>query len=293
MRKIFLVLSFCVLFFIFCFSEERDIYESEIISKFPYKSLIFTQRHQMYWGEHLITQDTKIYMKNRKIRSENLNDDNSIKDITIIDVNEKIAYNYSPGKNSGMKVKINNKALESFYGSTKRLSANKKGKEKFNGENCDIYEYYNDVTIFNQTVRYKITEWRNKDGFVLKTMQEEMNESKKEKPSIIEVVKYQKNPKIDDNLFIPPKDVAFSDQSNLLSIFTSDSKTKTSKNISKQETNKNTDIAVKEDSINNTNNNEDKEENMEQKEENDIQNKIVDTVKEQAVDSVIKGIFGR
>ncbi|MCX8094406.1 MAG: hypothetical protein N3E50_09625 [Candidatus Goldbacteria bacterium] len=280
MRKFLLFLFFILFSYSLCFSEEKDLYKSEVLSKIPYKSVYFTQKNDYYLFNKQIIENYKIWKKNDKIRSEKIDENGNINTITIVNTKEKKAYIYMPGEKEGMYVDIkeNDEVMQFFFGNSNRLAAKKVGEDKYNNEKCEIYEFFFTVNFWGYNSNYKVTEFRNKDGFVLKTITENTDSKEGNKPQIIEVLSYKKNPSINDKIFEIPTDIVFKNTSNLLSIFSNNRKTD---NVNNNDLNSNT-STVNANSENEQNNT---ESNMEEK--------IIEETTKKAAETIFNNFFGR
>lgn len=119
-------------------------------------------------------------------------------------------YEFDETKRTGKKYRFKNPLYrnETMAAIPAGTTTIKKGKGKINGVNCDIFEYESIKTMFYIDEKYLNTDWRNKDGFLMKKA--ETSESKYGKNiKIIEVFNLKKNHKIDDYFFEIPKDIDF------------------------------------------------------------------------------------
>jgi hypothetical protein len=88
-----------------------------------------------------------------------------------------------------------------------RKSATKKGNEKINGIDCIIYEY---KCLMNNE-EFNIIEWRNKDGFPIKTISKY-----KDTVTTVEIVDLKINVSLSDSLFKPDSDIKFMDMEKVM-----------------------------------------------------------------------------
>jgi len=210
MKKILFL--FCIYSFLAftCYAESENYFKS-LFLKVPYKSAIYTQINTVYIdkSETPIVSTSKVWFKEGKIRTETLDEKGQVVGLGI--VRDGYAYSQMDIKSKeGFKTEIDpkNNALSMLIDTDDSKNAKKTGEETVNGVNCGVYKYDQHLKVMFIETKYEITEYRNSDGFVMKTF---TNTQDSEKPSTVEVVKLERNPFVSDTKFEIPKDVTYTD----------------------------------------------------------------------------------
>jgi hypothetical protein len=210
MKNIAFLFIFSLLFAFTCLGESKS-YMKDYFSKVPYKSVSYTQKLTNYaaGSETPVISTSRVLYKNGKVRTEMLDEKGNPVSLGII--REGYAYTLLDLESKeGVKTEIDprNSAFNMLIDDAGRKDAVKKGFETVNGVKCGIYEYEQVVKVLFMEVKSIITEYRNSDGFVMKTITKVQGN---DRPSVVEVIKLEKNPIFGDSKFELPKDVTYTD----------------------------------------------------------------------------------
>ncbi|HRU39741.1 MAG TPA: hypothetical protein P5511_07685, partial [Candidatus Goldiibacteriota bacterium] len=263
-------------------SQKKSLYDYII----PYKSAIYVQTTGLNGtNDGKYFSKAKIWYKQGLVRTEGLDDKGNV----IVIVIYRGDYSYSVDKMTKMAIKTKNMNCDpeiiKLMVNDERNKAVKKGKIMYNGEKCDIYEYNYMDKEDKGKIKYKVTEYRNKEGFILKSISEPVGK-KDEKPFITEISGLIKNPVINDSLFEVPKDQEFTDLSWMTS--------KGEEGGGPQSGNDKAEAAmVKENAGETADSNAVNAENDKEERRDDGDNKVMEKVLENAAGAVFKGIFGQ
>ncbi len=213
MKKLFSLVSVSLFLAVsLLFSSESGSVLSHL--KSPYKTLKIKTKTNA-WGKE---SEGKLFyngfISGDRIRSELVDEKNE--PLTISILKEGWIYQRFAGKKSGWKIKLTdmNAQMNIFAPAQDNSSSVKTGKEKICGQDCDVYEYTKTSNVLFIETKYKITEWKNRDGFIMKQVTEKIGEAPDEKPSVYEVISFEKNARIDASLFEPDKTVEYADMSD-------------------------------------------------------------------------------
>lgn len=216
MKKHLFFLFVSLFLFLNCFAESESFVEN-YFSKIPYKSAIFTQKTTTYMSgsDKPLVLTGRSYFKNGKVRSEILDEKGN--PLTLSIARDGYSYTLLDIKSKkGLKAAIDpkNSAFAILMDNENRKNAVKKRDEVVNGVNCGVYEYVQVMKMLFMESKLIITEYRNSDGFVLKeiTASEGADPSR---ASVSEVIKLEKNAVISDSKFEIPKDVVYTDMTDI------------------------------------------------------------------------------
>ncbi|MCX8094565.1 MAG: hypothetical protein N3E50_10440 [Candidatus Goldbacteria bacterium] len=210
MKKIFLFIIEFLFIFIFLSYATAD----KIFSHIPYKSAQWKSKTTITGKDKPITIEQIIFYKDDKMRTEAVMQDPSTgqKQNTITIIDDKFIYSYDKDKKQGTKISIESNSLlnpekQNIQISKCKKSAIKKGNENINGIQCSKYEYNCKI---NGEI-FTITEWRNKDGFPIKTISKY-----RDIVTTVETSDLKTNIGLSDSLFKPESDVKFMDAENMM-----------------------------------------------------------------------------
>ncbi|MCE5299594.1 MAG: hypothetical protein LLG37_01805 [Spirochaetia bacterium] len=194
MKKIISVSMF--LFFFCCICNAADNADAAgLIAKFPYKKAAYVQKLTSYSSDNAgnVTYND-VRVKDGMIRCDTLDSERKIKQTTI--VRDGFVYVTYPGSGKGIKNSVTPGNMPFLsMGREAAGNAEKTGTAAVTGEQCGIYEYtYTLKVLFMESV-YRVQEYRNRDGFVMKSVTTEQGAEGK-KPTVLEVVKLDKSPHI-------------------------------------------------------------------------------------------------
>ena len=220
-----------------------------LFSHIPYKSAQWKSKTTVQGNAESMIIEQKVFYKNGKMRTEAeiKNPVSGEKQNTVTIVDDKFIYSYDKNKKQGTKMSINsegpmNPEKQNIEMLKCRKNAIKKGNEKVNDIQCIIYEY----NCMINNVNFSIIEWRNKDGFPVKTVSKYQNMI-----TTVETFDLKTNVTLSDLLFKPETDIKFMDMEKMMG------EMKGLKNKSDVQNKKNKIEAVQEKNNDNTNSSED------------------------------------
>lgn len=202
------------MFFIFCFSIIHAAADTsaDLFASYPYKNASWKSKTTIKSPEETVTFEQSVFLKGKKMRTEGkfLNRATKEKENQIIIIDEKMMYSINPDKKQGMKYSLkspNNPAKAGSEANKCRQAAKKTGSENINGVKCDKYEY---ACEFGES-DMKITEYRNKSGFAVKTVSKMDNVV-----TTVETFDLKDNASVPDSKFIPDKNIKFMDMDSMM-----------------------------------------------------------------------------
>ncbi len=210
MKKIFcFVISFLfVLTVIFAAGSDS------LFSHIPYKSAQWKSKTIVSGKDKPMVIEQTVFYKSGKMRTEAKMKNSSTGQIqdTVTIVDNKFIYSYDKNKKQGTKMSVGseghmNPEKQNIEMSKCRKNATKKGNEKVNGVQCTIYEYT--CTINN--AKFAITEWRNKDGYPIRTVSKYQDIV-----TTVDTYELKTNISLSDDLFKPESDVKFMDMEKMM-----------------------------------------------------------------------------
>jgi len=202
-----------VLFYVFCFSlayADRDG-STGLFAGYPYKNASWKSKTTIQSPEETVTYEQAVFLKGKKMRTEGqfFNRATNEKDNQIIIIDETCMYSINPDKKQGMKYSLkspNNPSKNENTTNKCRDTAKKTGSENVNGVNCDKYEY----TCKFADSGIKITEYRNNNGFAIKTVSKMDNTV-----TTVETTDLKVNASVPDSKFLPDKGIKFMDMDSM------------------------------------------------------------------------------
>jgi hypothetical protein len=254
----------------------------DLMSRLPYKNAAYLQKNTSYdsHGKETVIF-CKAFIKNKKIRLETLTSNMDIMSVSII--RDGYVYSVLGNLEKGLKTSANPENLGFMKMSETAMQSKKIGEEIINGEKCGKYEYTRKIKGFFMDVENKITEYRNKDGFIMKSMSVPLDENNKE-TFLSEVIKLEKNPLINDSEFEIDKNMTYVDMTQ----DTTASSSGTEKSVTQQAESGRQPEDNEKDKSEELNNESGSKENVRQ----EVESKAVENVVEGAAGAVFKGIFG-
>lgn len=210
MKRVFCFVIIFLFISIVLFAAKSDT----LFSHIPYKSAQWKSKTTITGKNKPMVIEQNVFYKNGKMRTETEMKEQQTgekqKIVTITD--DKFIYSYDKNKKQGTKISISsdssmNPEKQNIEMSKCRKSAIKKGNEKIAGVQCTKYEY----TCNINNAKFFITEWRNKDGYPVKTV------SKYEDIiTTVETFNLKTNISLPDSLFKPESGVKFMDMEKML-----------------------------------------------------------------------------
>ncbi|HRU38251.1 MAG TPA: hypothetical protein P5511_00130 [Candidatus Goldiibacteriota bacterium] len=203
MKKLF------ALFFALCLC--LPAFGADMFGHIPYKSAQWKSKTTVDGPDEKFTFEQSVFYSNKKMRTEGdfVNRATGEKEPQVTIIDSEYMYSYNPVKKQGMKYSLksagNPAAVESEQAKC-RESAKKTGSEKVGGVVCDKYEY--SCKIGNSNV--KITEFRDKSGFVIKTVSKMDNIT-----TTVETSGLKINASIPSSKFSPENGVKFMDMDKM------------------------------------------------------------------------------
>jgi len=207
-RIFFCVMSFFVVAVLLAAGSEK------LFSHIPYKSAQWKSKTTVTGTGNPMTIEQTVFFKNGKMRTEAKMKNSSTGQIqdTVTIVDDKFIYSYDKNKKQGTKMSVGsegsmNPEKQNIEMSKCRKNATKKGSEKVNGVQCTIYEY----TCMINNAKFVITEWRNKDGYPIRTVSKYQNIV-----TTVDTYDLKTNISLSDSLFKPEQDVKFMDMEKIM-----------------------------------------------------------------------------
>ena len=199
----------------------------------PYKSASWDVE-TVVEGSQKMEINQKIYYKNEKMRIEGaiINPSTGEMQEQVIIVTNDATMMYFPESKSGFKYSNDSDANPQKLSNVQaeyRDRAKKTGYEKVNGVMCDIWQY----TIDEEGDGIKVKEWRGKDGFVYRSVSEDLKGDKTK--TTTDVISLKKDIKLADSLFKIPGDVQVMDFGNMLKGFQGQSENEESEEAGSEE----------------------------------------------------------
>lgn len=188
-----------------------------MFSYIPYKSATWNEKRTIQSEAGVNTIEQNVWYKDSKMRTEGeyVDRESGKKADQVIIVTDKFIYILFPQMKKGMKKPIDEgtdaqqtQSLNKF-----RKDAKKSGSEKINGENCDIYKYTFNTTNGENKIYAEVTEWRNSDGFPLKSETYMKISGGKETTmkTVTEISNLKTNADVPDSKFVPDSSIELMD----------------------------------------------------------------------------------
>jgi hypothetical protein len=189
---------------------------TDVFSWIPYASAGWDAKTITESGASKNMIDQKVMFKGKKMRMESLlTDKNTGKQVNqVMIVTNKIMYILNMDEKTGTKFSMDNAANpEKYMAQTAkyRENAKKTGSETINGIACGIYKYTYVLDGQDNGEKMDVTEWRAKDGFVVKNIT-------KWKDSITTSVvsNLEKDIVLSNAIFEPSLDIKIVDMDNMM-----------------------------------------------------------------------------
>lgn len=213
MKKYFICL---LVIFAFVLSAAAATPATDVFLWIPYGSAGWDSKTTTESGASKNIIDQKVMFKGKKMRMESLLTDKSTgkKVNQVMIVTNKIMYIINMDEKTGTKFSMDNAANPEKYmtqAAKYRKNATETGSEKINGIVCGIYKYVYVLDGQNNEDKMDVTEWRAKDGFVVKSIM-------KWKGSITTnvVSNLDKNIVFSDAIFEPSSEIKIVDMDNMM-----------------------------------------------------------------------------
>ena len=212
MKKFF----YFVMIFLFTFTFLSVADSDKLFSHIPYKSAKWKSKTTVTGKSEPMTIEQTVFYKKGKMRTEAQmkNPSTGQKQNTITIIDDKFIYSYDKDKKQGTRMSVGsegpmNPEKQNIEMSKCRKTATKKGDEKINGVPCTIYEY----TCMINKAKFFITEWRNKDGYPIKTVSKYQDIV-----TTVETFDLKTNVSLSDSLFKPESDIKFMDMEKMMGV---------------------------------------------------------------------------
>jgi outer membrane lipoprotein-sorting protein len=189
---------------------------TDMFSYIPYSSASWDSQSTTESGGETTVLSQSIMFKGKKMRMESVITDKSSgnKVHQAMIMTNKVMYIINEDEKSGSKFSMDSAANPEKYrakAAKYRNTAKKTGSETINGIPCGIYKYTYDYDGQESGEKMNVTEWRSKDGFVIKNI----SEWKGSKITNL-VSNIKKNPALSDSLFEPAADIKIIDMDNMM-----------------------------------------------------------------------------
>lgn len=194
---------------------------SDIFSYIPYSSASWDSKTISESDGKTTTIEQTVMFKGKKMRMEGVLTDSSTgkKVNQVMIMTNKAMYIINKDEKSGTKFSTESAANPEKYreqSAKYRKNAKKTGSETINGIACDIYTYSYFFDGQESGDKINMTEWRAKDGFVVKSVSEW-----KDTKTTSTASNLKKNVTLADSLFEPAADIKIVDMDNMMKgIFT-------------------------------------------------------------------------